>query len=73
MRSKYTLFGTHHRATLARHRAVSYTPQQNGVTERMNKTLLERAVACFQMPGCLETWVVAINTACYVVNQFNIS
>jgi transposase InsO family protein len=28
---------------IAKHRTVSHTPQQNGVAERMNKTLLERA------------------------------
>ena len=27
---------------ILRHKAVSYTPQQNGHTERMNKTILER-------------------------------
>jgi transposase InsO family protein len=28
---------------IARHRTVSHTPQQNGVVEQMNRTLLERA------------------------------
>lgn len=28
---------------IVRHRTVKYTPQQNGVAERMNRTLLERA------------------------------
>ena len=28
---------------IVRHRTVRYTPQQNGVAERMNQTLLERA------------------------------
>ncbi len=27
---------------IANHRTVSHTPQQNGVAERMNRTLLER-------------------------------
>jgi len=42
---------------IARHRTVSYTPQQNGVAERMNRTLLERA-------HCMLS-----NTACYLINH----
>src|SRR5690606_38916037 len=30
-------------AGIARHHTIRYTPQQNGVAERMNQTLLERA------------------------------
>ena len=28
---------------IAQHKTTPYTPQQNGVAERMNKTLMERA------------------------------
>ena len=39
-----TLFNEFYRDKgIARWRIVCYTPQQNGVAERMNKTLLERA------------------------------
>ncbi|KAE8725329.1 hypothetical protein F3Y22_tig00008957pilonHSYRG00078 [Hibiscus syriacus] len=49
---------------------VANTPQQNGVAERMNRTLLERTRAMLR-DACLEKsfWAEAVNTTCYLVNQ----
>ncbi|GJZ19365.1 retrovirus-related pol polyprotein from transposon TNT 1-94 [Tanacetum coccineum] len=48
---------------------TAYTPQQNGVAERMNKTLLERARAMLATARLGKSfWVEAVNTACYVIN-----
>ena len=55
---------------IQRHKTVTYTPQQNGIAERMNKTLVEK-VRCMliysKLPKTL--WVEALNTACYLVNR----
>lgn len=55
---------------IVRHRTVRRTPQQNGVAERMNRTLLERA-RCMRSNAGLgeEFWAEAVNTACYLVNR----
>jgi len=47
-----------------------YTPQQNGIAERMNKTLMERARSMLN-GGELgqEFWEEAVDTACYLVNK----
>ena len=55
---------------IARHRTVRDTPQQNGVAERMNKTLLERARCMLSQAGLKrDFWAEAVNTACYLVNR----
>ncbi|GJT94697.1 ribonuclease H-like domain-containing protein [Tanacetum coccineum] len=46
------------------------TPQQNGVTERMNKTLIEAArtmLADSLLPTTF--WAEAVSTACYIFNR----
>ena len=49
---------------------TAYTPQQNGVAERMNRTLLERARAMLATAGLEKSfWAEAVNTACYVINR----
>jgi transposase InsO family protein len=47
-----------------------YTPQQNGVAERMNKTLMENE-RCMLSGVRLgkELWAEAVGTACYLVNR----
>eukprot|EP00253_Pinus_taeda_P002681 PITA_02681 len=55
---------------IARKKTTPYTPQQNGVTERLNKTLMERARS--MLSGAKlgqEFWVEAVDTACYLVNR----
>lgn len=49
---------------------VAYTPQQNGVAERMNRTLLERTRAMLATAGLeKQFWAEAVKTACYVINR----
>ncbi|GKE66002.1 putative ribonuclease H-like domain-containing protein, partial [Tanacetum coccineum] len=50
--------------------SVSKTPQQNGVAERKNRTLIEAArtmLADSKLPTTF--WAEAVNTACYVQNR----
>lgn len=49
---------------------IPYTPEQNGKSERMNRTLVEKAT-CMIIDGKLSTrfWAEAINTAAYLVNR----
>nr|KYP69055.1 Retrovirus-related Pol polyprotein from transposon TNT 1-94 [Cajanus cajan] len=55
---------------IARQYSVRNTPQQNGVVERMNRTLLERA-RCLLSNARLSRsfWVEAVSTACYLINR----
>ncbi|GJY58588.1 reverse transcriptase domain-containing protein, partial [Tanacetum coccineum] len=50
--------------------SVARTPQQNGVAERRNKTLIEAARTMLvdsKFPNTF--WAEAVNTACYVLNR----
>ncbi|GKF06027.1 ribonuclease H-like domain-containing protein, partial [Tanacetum coccineum] len=50
--------------------SVARTPQQNGVAERKNRTLIEAArtmLADSKLPTTF--WAEAVNTACYVQNR----
>ena len=50
--------------------SVSHSPQQNGVAERMNRTLLESARAMVYHAGLSKAfWAEAINTAAYIRNR----
>ncbi|GKG36834.1 putative ribonuclease H-like domain-containing protein, partial [Tanacetum coccineum] len=44
--------------------SMARTPQQNGVAERKNRTLIDVAS---KMPTTF--WAEAVNTACYVLNR----
>jgi transposase InsO family protein len=47
-----------------------YTPQQNGVTERKNRTLIELARTMLdEYKTSDRLWAEAINTACHAINQ----
>ncbi|GJY69819.1 gag-pol polyprotein [Tanacetum coccineum] len=49
---------------------TTYTPRQNRVAERMNRTLLERARAMLATTSLRKSfWVETINTECYVINH----
>ncbi|KAH9734881.1 Integrase catalytic domain-containing protein [Citrus sinensis] len=49
---------------------VAYTPQQNGVAERMNRTLTERIRVMLRTAGLPNSfWAEAAKTACYIVNR----
>ncbi|KAH9666242.1 Integrase catalytic domain-containing protein [Citrus sinensis] len=55
---------------IKRHFTMRYTPQQNGVAERMNRTLLEK-VRCMLSNAGLEKkfWVEAVSYASHLVNR----
>jgi hypothetical protein len=47
-----------------------YTPQQNGVAERKNRTLLDMARTMLDEYQTSDRfWVEVVNTACYAINQ----
>jgi transposase InsO family protein len=57
-------------AGIARQHTIRHTPQQNGVAERMNQTLLERARCMLSNSGLSKRfWAEAVNTACYLINR----
>ncbi|GKE06228.1 retrovirus-related pol polyprotein from transposon TNT 1-94 [Tanacetum coccineum] len=59
----YENFGISHQTSIA------YTPQQNGVVERQNRTLVEAAQTMLIFSKApLFIWAEAINTACYTQN-----
>jgi transposase InsO family protein len=50
--------------------SVPYTPQQNGVVERKNRTLIEAARTVLDEYKTLDNfWEEAINTACHAINR----
>ena len=55
---------------IVRHLTVRDTPQQNGVAERMNRTLLEKARCMLSNAGLgKKFWAEAVSTACFIVNR----
>ena len=57
---------------IARHKTIPGKPQQNGVAERLNRTILERARCMLSNAGLWhqrELWVEAASTACYLINR----
>jgi hypothetical protein len=55
---------------IARQKTTPYTPQQNGVAERMNRTLMEKARCMLSGAGIgQEFWAKAVGIACYLVNR----
>jgi transposase InsO family protein len=55
---------------IERKKTTPYTPQQNGVAERMNMTLMEKSRCMLSGVGLgQEFWAEAVGTACYLVNR----
>ena len=51
-----------------------FTPQQNGVSERLNRTLQEMALSQVQHAGLpREFWAESVSTACYVRNRLPVT
>ena len=51
-------------------RTIPGSPEQNGIAERMNRTLNERARSMRLRAGLPKTfWAEAINTAAYLINR----
>ncbi|KAG8498939.1 hypothetical protein CXB51_005359 [Gossypium anomalum] len=55
---------------IVRHLTVRHTPQQNGVAERMNRTIMEK-VRCMLSNSNLPKsfWAEAASTACFLINR----
>lgn len=55
---------------IARHYLVAGTPQQNGLAESMNQTILERVKCMFINAGLSRNlWAEAVKTTCYLINR----
>ena len=55
---------------ICREKTVPRTPQENGVSERMNRTIMEHA-RCMRLHAGLplQFWADAVNTAFYLINR----
>ena len=55
---------------MVRHFTIRKTPQQNGVAERMNRTLLEKVRCMLSNAGLgKQYWAEAVTYACHLVNR----
>ena len=55
---------------IVRHKTNVYTPQQNGIADHMNMTLLERARTMLNNANLgQELWAEAVSTTCYLINR----
>jgi len=55
---------------IVRHHTIPYTPQQNGVAERMNRTIISKARCMLSNPGMVKRfWDEAASTTCYLINR----
>ncbi|GJW03442.1 retrotransposon protein, putative, ty1-copia subclass [Tanacetum coccineum] len=55
---------------IVRHYTVPHTPQQNGVAERMNRTIISKARCMLSNAGLSKRfWAEAASTACYIINM----
>jgi IS30 family transposase len=59
-----------HECGIQRQTSAPYTPQQNGVAERANRTIMECVRSMIPTQGLdLEFWAEAVNTVVYIKNQ----
>lgn len=55
---------------IRRHKTCSYTPQQNGVSERLNRTIMDKVRSMLVEIGLSESfWAEAASTAVYIINR----
>ena len=55
---------------IQRHRTCVYTPQQNGVAERMNRTILNKVRSMLSESGLSKAfWAECASTAIYLINR----
>ena len=55
---------------ISRQNTTPYTPQQNGVVKRMNKTLVDKARSMLSGVGLTnELWAVVVKKTRYMVNK----
>ena len=55
---------------IKRHKTCPYTPQQNGVSERMNRTIMDKVRSMLVETGLdAEFWAEAASTAVYIINR----
>jgi hypothetical protein len=54
---------------IVRHRTIPYTPQQNGVAEHMNRTIISEARCMLSNSGLRQKfWAEVASTACHLIN-----
>jgi hypothetical protein len=59
-----------HECGIRRQTSAPYTPQQNRVAERANRTIIECPISMIRAQGLdLEFWAEAVNTAVYIKNR----
>ena len=59
---------------IVKHRTVKTTPQQNGLVERVNCTILERVRCMFiNIKLLAKFWVKVVHTACHLINKCPLS
>lgn len=55
---------------IKRHKTCPYTPQENGVSERMNRSIMDKVRSMLQESGLDESyWAEAASTAVYLINR----
>ncbi|KAI5337601.1 hypothetical protein L3X38_016872 [Prunus dulcis] len=55
---------------IQRQLTIAYSPQQNGVAERKNRTVVEMAKSMLHEKGIsYDFWAEAVNTAVYLLNR----
>ena len=55
---------------ILRHKTIRNTPQQNGLTEKMNRTLLDRVRCMLHSSGLSKHfWGETVMIVCYLVNR----
>jgi transposase InsO family protein len=55
---------------IMRHHTIPYTRHQNGVTERMNRTIISKARRMlFNFDMDRHFWAQAASTTCYLINR----